>query len=92
MRLLHLDKYITRLACGDEDRHDLVGHVLGTENASSEFVYVDDRQDNIDCIRRHYGKQMVAAVHVTDPLVMHAQVKTLEVWKAAVECFEKGAS
>ncbi len=77
VKVRHLSPFIHRVAYGDRDRHELVRLALGSDFKHDAFVYIDDREDNIEVISKHFPGQVAGTVHVTDVFAMHAQLKTL---------------
>jgi hypothetical protein len=67
---LGLCKYITKIIYGDMYRHLLLFSYLKSYDA--QFIYFDDRLDNIECIKEHFINSKT--VHVVNPLILYKLV------------------
>ncbi len=69
-----LYKYAQFVVFGDSYRFLLVERALAKSKLSkqTEFFYIDDRFDNIACIKRHFTR--ATTILIPDPLLLYKQV------------------
>ena len=67
VKLTKLNKYVKEVVYGTEYRHLLLYKFL--QSYDDIFTYVDDRKDNIQCIKEHYPN--ATTVHVANPLLLY---------------------